>query len=178
MKDRNFSSRNGDFEVFKSSILQDQDISLYDYVKGFITIIVIFIFIVIVISFLDYIYINIYHNQPQNLVRPKIHRGCVKYQSIKCATRSDGAMCVQMANDRVTIFHSRPVLAFGYWHRLRVCVCQSVCQPLACPRDNSGPVQARIAKSYMHTDSVPPWTVKQSSYKSLWDHRSPASPRQ
>ena len=31
-----------------------------------------------------------------------------------------------------------------------VCVCpcvyQSVCQSLACPRDNSGPVQARIAK--------------------------------
>ena len=27
-----------------------------------------------------------------------------------------------------------------------VCVCPSVCQSLACPRDNSGPVQARIAK--------------------------------
>ena len=27
-----------------------------------------------------------------------------------------------------------------------VCVCQSVCQSLACPRDNLGPVQARIAK--------------------------------
>ena len=27
-----------------------------------------------------------------------------------------------------------------------VCVCLSVCQSLACPRDNSGPVQARIAK--------------------------------
>ena len=27
-----------------------------------------------------------------------------------------------------------------------VCVCQSVCQSLACPRDNSGPVQTRIAK--------------------------------
>ena len=26
------------------------------------------------------------------------------------------------------------------------CVCQSVCQSLACPRDNSGPVQARITK--------------------------------
>ena len=25
-------------------------------------------------------------------------------------------------------------------------VCPSVCQSLACPRDNSGPVQARIAK--------------------------------
>ena len=29
---------------------------------------------------------------------------------------------------------------------VRVCVCQSVCQSLACPRDNSGPVQARVAK--------------------------------
>ena len=37
-----------------------------------------------------------------------------------------------------------------YCHRLRLCVCpcvcQSVCQSLACPRDNSRPVQARIAK--------------------------------
>ena len=29
---------------------------------------------------------------------------------------------------------------------VRVCVCESVCQSLACPRDNLGPVQARIAK--------------------------------
>ena len=49
-------------------------------------------------------------------------------------------------------FYRRPVLAFGYCHRLRLCVCVSVCvcvtlcQSLACPRDNSGPVQARIAK--------------------------------
>ena len=27
-----------------------------------------------------------------------------------------------------------------------VCVCLSVCQSLACPRDNSGPIQARITK--------------------------------
>ena len=30
---------------------------------------------------------------------------------------------------------------------------------------------------YMHTDRVVPRTVKRSSYISLWDHRSPASPR-
>ena len=44
--------------------------------------------------------------------------------------------------------YPRPVLAFGYCRCLRlcVCVCLSVCQSLACPRDNSGPVQARIAK--------------------------------
>ena len=49
-------------------------------------------------------------------------------------------------------FYPRPVLAFGYCHGLRlcvclsVCVCESVCQSLACPRDNLGPVQARITK--------------------------------
>ena len=47
-------------------------------------------------------------------------------------------------------FYPRPVLAFGYCRCLRVCVClsvcPSVCQSLTCPGDNSGPVQARIAK--------------------------------
>ena len=47
-------------------------------------------------------------------------------------------------------YYPRPVLAFGYCHRLRLCVCPcvclSVCQSLACPRDNSGPVQAMITK--------------------------------
>ena len=45
-------------------------------------------------------------------------------------------------------FYPRPVLAFGYCHRLRLCVCPCVCvcQSLACPHDNLGPVQARIAK--------------------------------
>ena len=49
-------------------------------------------------------------------------------------------------------FYPRPVLAFGYCLCLRLCVCvclsvcPSVCQSLACPRDNSGPVQASIAK--------------------------------
>ena len=53
-----------------------------------------------------------------------------------------------------SIFYPRPVLAFGYCRCLRLCVCVcvclsvclSVCQSLACPDDNSGPVQARIAK--------------------------------
>ena len=53
-------------------------------------------------------------------------------------------------NDYAYTFYPRPVLAFGYCRCLRlcvcVCVCPYVCQSLACPRDNSGPVQARIAK--------------------------------
>ena len=43
-------------------------------------------------------------------------------------------------------FYPRPVLAFGYCRCLRLCVCLSVCQSLACPRDNSGSVQARITQ--------------------------------
>ena len=49
-------------------------------------------------------------------------------------------------------FYPRPVLAFGYCRCLRLCVCVclsvclSVCQSRVCPRDNSSPVQARIAK--------------------------------
>ena len=43
-------------------------------------------------------------------------------------------------------FYPRPVLAFGYCRCLPLCVCQSVCQSLACLRDNSRPVQARITK--------------------------------
>ena len=47
-------------------------------------------------------------------------------------------------------FYPRPVLAFGYCHRLRLWVCVSVCvyvyQSRACPHDNSSPIQARITK--------------------------------
>ena len=51
-------------------------------------------------------------------------------------------------NLEVNHFYPRPVLAFGYCRCLHlcVCVCLCVCQSFACPRDNSGPVQARIAK--------------------------------
>ena len=56
-------------------------------------------------------------------------------------------------------FYPRPVLAFGHCHRLRlcvcvfVCVCVSLCQSLACPRDNSGPVQTMIAKFVWNKDA-------------------------
>ena len=47
-------------------------------------------------------------------------------------------------------YYPMPILAFGYCRCLRLfvcpCVCQSVCQSLACPRDNSGTIQARITK--------------------------------
>ena len=51
-------------------------------------------------------------------------------------------------NDNILYFYPRPVLAFGYCRCLRLSVCVSVCvrQPLACPRDNSWPVSARITK--------------------------------
>ena len=43
-------------------------------------------------------------------------------------------------------FCPRPVLTFGYCRCLRLSVCSWVYQPLACPHDNSGPVQAGITK--------------------------------
>ena len=43
-------------------------------------------------------------------------------------------------------FHPRPVLAFGYYHCLRLSVCPSVRQSWACLRYNSSPVQDRITK--------------------------------
>ena len=44
------------------------------------------------------------------------------------------------------VFYPGPVLAFGYCHGLRGCgvFCLCVYQSLACPHDNSSPVQARI----------------------------------
>ena len=49
---------------------------------------------------------------------------------------------------RERLFYPRPVLAFGYCHRLRLWVCVSVCvcQSRACPHDNSSLVQARFTK--------------------------------
>ena len=48
------------------------------------------------------------------------------------------------------VFYPGPVLAFGYCHGLRVCgfFCLCVYQSLACPHENSSPVQARIAKCW------------------------------
>ena len=43
-------------------------------------------------------------------------------------------------------FYPRPILDFGYYRCLRLCVHVSVYQSLACPSNYSGPVQARITK--------------------------------
>ena len=53
-------------------------------------------------------------------------------------------------------FYPRPVLAFGYCHRLRLCVCPCVCvyQSLACPHDNSSAVHARITKFGRETQNT------------------------
>ena len=57
-------------------------------------------------------------------------------------------------------FYPRPVLAFGYCHRLRLCVCPCVCvsvcvyQSLACPHDNSSVVHARITKFGWETQNT------------------------
>ena len=56
---------------------------------------------------------------------------------------------VQVTRPLVDLF--LPEASFGLWVLslpASVCasVCQSVCQSLACPRDNSGPVQVRITK--------------------------------
>ena len=57
-----------------------------------------------------------------------------------------GVLCQQQTVLLFNHFYPRPVLAFGYCHRLRLCVCPCVCQSLACPHNILGSVEARIAK--------------------------------
>ena len=59
----------------------------------------------------------------------------------KCFIKIDFISLTKIHN-----FFPRPVLAYGYCRCLCLSVCVSVRQSLACPRDNSGPVQARITK--------------------------------
>ena len=49
-------------------------------------------------------------------------------------------LALVLNNERICNFYPRPVLAFGYCRCISLCVYQS----LACPHDNSGPVQASI----------------------------------
>ena len=69
---------------------------------------------------------------------------CASFQSHWCQTW----VTVRKHSIRVKIgnFYPRPVLASGYCRCLCLCVCVCVYQSLACPDDNSSPVQARITK--------------------------------
>ena len=80
----------------------------------------------------------------------------------------DVNMCVWVAHSQTRIyiyvqkchlgFYPRPVLAFGYCHRLRLCLCPCVCvcvyQSLACHHDNSSAVHARITKFGWETQNT------------------------
>ena len=57
----------------------------------------------------------------------------------------------------ITHFYPRPVLAFGYCHRLRLWVCVCVYQSRACPHDNSSPIQARITKFRQEMQNTLVW---------------------
>ena len=81
------------------------------------------------------------HNMTHNI-------DCVNVELIILGLCTFIHLCLQM----ISFYYPRPVLAFGYCHRLRLCVCVCVrlcvCvyQSLACPRDNSSPVRARTTK--------------------------------
>ena len=65
----------------------------------------------------------------------------------------------------------------------KLCVCYSfasVCMYLVRPSPVNAPHSTghcTCTDSYMHVDRIPPWTVKQSSFISWWDHRSSMSRR-
>ena len=71
-------------------------------------------------------------------------------------------------------FYPRPVLAFGYCHRLRLWVCVSVCvyQSRACPHDNSSPIQARITKFGPEMQNTLVWVPIVFGNDRPWSSRS------
>ena len=72
--------------------------------------------------------------------------------------------------------YPRPVLAFGYCHRLRLWVCVSVCvcvhQSRACPDDNSSPIQARITKFRPEMQNTLVWVPIVFGDDRPWSSRS------
>ena len=94
-------------------------------------------------------------------IHPSIHRQihCIALPTPGVPTQQDQYSLKKINSQQIshslpfsdTCFYPRPVLAIGYCHCLRLCVCPCVCQSVCpitcfCPRDNSGSVQARITK--------------------------------
>ena len=73
-------------------------------------------------------------------------------------------------------FYPRPVLAFGYCHRLRLWVCVSVCvcvyQSRACPHDNSSPIQAKTTKFGSEMQNTLVWVPIVFGDDRIWSARS------
>ena len=71
-----------------------------------------------------------------------------------CSLKQVPCLSCSCLSIHLSVCHSfLPEASFGHWVLslpasvcVCPCVCQSVCQSLACPHDNSGPVQARITK--------------------------------
>ena len=77
-------------------------------------------------------------------------------------------------------FYPRPVLAFGYCHRLRLWVRVSVCvcvyQSRACPHDNSSPIQARVTKFGPEMQNTLVWVPIVFGDDRPWSSRSNFTP--
>ena len=78
------------------------------------------------------------------------------------------------SKDENHVFCPRPVLAFGYCHRLRLWVCVSVCmyQSQACLHDNSSPIQARITKFGPEMQNTLVWVPIVLGDDRSWSSRS------
>ena len=70
------------------------------------------------------------------------------------------------------IFYPKPVLDFGYCHRLRPCVRVSVYQSLACLHDNSSLIQASITKFGPDMQNTLFWIAIVFEDDRLWPSRS------
>ena len=73
------------------------------------------------------------------------------------------------------IFNLKPVFFCQILHLLFICVRLYIFSETITSVCSTGHCTYRAF--YMHMDRVPPWTVKQSSFISWWDHRSSMSCR-
>ena len=76
----------------------------------------------------------------------RIHAGNYKSTEPVLGCCAGGISTFSSSASAVNYFYPRPVLVFGYYRCLRlcVCVCPSVCLSPVWPRDDSWPVQAGI----------------------------------